>query len=208
MSTEIRRKLLDQVARILAEEGPAALTVRHVSQAAGASTMAVYTHFGSMPGLVRETMREGFARFAERLLAVEAAQDDDPVAGLARLCAVYQEFARAEPDVYAVMLGGSRLAGFEFTDEDRVMGLDVLRIPHAAIQRCMAAGRFRGGTSSLLAWQLWCQMHGLAQLEAAGYFVGRHGADETLTGLLRDFAVAAGDRPEAAEHSVAAALSL
>ncbi|MFQ6144495.1 TetR-like C-terminal domain-containing protein [Streptomyces seoulensis] len=135
----------------------------------------------------------------------QAAGDDDPVASLARLCVTYQEFARAEPDVYAVMLGGSRLAGFEFTADDRVMGLDVLRIPHAAIRRCMAAGRFREGDSSLLAWQLWCQMHGLAQLEAAGYFVGRHGADETLNGLLRDFAVASGDRLQAAERSVSAA---
>ncbi|WP_343235881.1 TetR-like C-terminal domain-containing protein [Streptomyces sp. SID10815] len=135
----------------------------------------------------------------------QASGDDNPVASLARLCVTYQEFARAEPDVYAVMLGGSRPAGFEFTADDRVMGLDVLRIPHAAIRRCMAAGRFREGDSSLLAWQLWCQMHGLAQLEAAGYFVGRHGADETLNGLLRDFAVASGDRPQAAERSVSAA---
>ncbi|MFI9152094.1 TetR/AcrR family transcriptional regulator [Streptomyces sp. NPDC053367] len=205
MSTEIRRKLLDEAARILAEEGPAALTVRRVVQAAGASTMAVYTHFGSMPALVREAMREGFERFRERLMVAEAAEGDDPVAGLVRLCTTYQEFARAEPDVYAVMLGGSRLAGFEFTEDDRVMGLHVLRIPHAAIKRCMTAGRFREGNSSLLAWQLWCQMHGLAQLEAAGYFVGRHSADETLRGLLRDFAVAAGDRPQAAERSVATA---
>ncbi|WP_327323520.1 TetR/AcrR family transcriptional regulator [Streptomyces sp. NBC_01210] len=201
----VRRRLLDEAARVLADEGPAALSARRLVRAVGASTMAVYTHFGSMPALVREVIREGFERFMARTDLVRPT--DDPVADLYAVCRVYQEFARAEPNVYAVMFGGSQLAGFELADEDREMGTFMLRVPHGVIRRCTAVGRFRDGDASLRAWQLWCQMHGLAQLERAGYFTGPRTPDETLLALVRDFAIGQGDRVEAASASAAASTS-
>ncbi|MFI9757825.1 TetR/AcrR family transcriptional regulator [Streptomyces sp. NPDC051963] len=209
-ASPVRRRLLDEAARVLAEEGPAALSARRLVKAVGASTMAVYTHFGSMPGLVRELMREGVARFAARVEDVEpaTAPDADPVRELAGLCRVYQEFARAEPDVYAVMFGGSGLAGFELTDEDRQMGVRLLRYPRNAIRRCVAAGRFRADVDADLAVrQLFAQMHGLARLAHAGYIMGIYGPDDVLAGMLRDFAVAAGDDPERAAESVRSGLA-
>ncbi|CAL9440316.1 TetR/AcrR family transcriptional regulator [Streptomyces sp. enrichment culture] len=206
-SPDVRRLLLDEAARVLAEEGPAALSARRLVKAVGASTMAVYTHFGSMAGLVREVMREGYVRFDRRARAVP---DDgpDPVAELAGLCRVYQEFARAEPAVYAVMFGGSSLAGFELGAEDRQMGVGMLRYPRDAIRRCVAAGRFAAGADAdLLVRQLFVSMHGLAQLDRAGYVIGVYGPDDVLAGLLRDFAVAAGDEAGRAEASVRAGLS-
>nr|WP_241267415.1 TetR-like C-terminal domain-containing protein [Streptomyces scabichelini] len=151
-------------------------------------------------------MREGFDRFQARVEAV--GQGGDPVAELAELGRVYQEFARAEPDVYAVMFGGSVLAGFQLTDEDRRMGVRVLRYPRDAIRRCVAAGRFRADADAdLLVRQLFAQMHGLAQLTHVGYIVGRYSPDDVLAGILRDFTTAAGDGAEAAARSVASGLS-
>lgn len=212
MSTEnprpaarVRRLLLDEAARVLAEEGPAALSARRLVKAVGASTMAVYTHFGSMPGLVREVIKEGFERFEARVGT--APQDADPVRALARLCRVYQEFARAEPDVYAVMFGGSALVGFELTQEDRQMGVRMLRYPRDAIRRCAAEGRFRADADAdLLVRQLFAQMHGLATLTHAGYVIGAHGPDDVLAGSIRDLAVAAGDDPDRATASVRSGL--
>lgn len=201
-----RRLLLDEAARVLAEEGPAALSARRLVKAVGASTMAVYTHFGSMPGLAREVMREGVARFEGRVAEVEAG--DDPVRELVELCRAYQEFARAEPAVYAVMFGGSGTAGFELTDDDRQMGVRLLRYPRNAIRRCAAAGRFRAETDAdLLVRQVFVQMHGLAQLAHAGYVIGVYGPDDVLAGMLQDFAVAAGDDPERAAASVRSGLA-
>ncbi|GGR75633.1 hypothetical protein GCM10010252_12630 [Streptomyces aureoverticillatus] len=191
---------------MLAEQGPAALSARRLVTAVGASTMAVYTHFGSMPALVREVIREGFERFHARALAME--RSADPVAELAGLCRVYQEFARAEPEVYAVMFGDSVLAGFELDEEDRKMGAVVLRAPRDAIRRCAAAGRFRADADAdLLVRQLFASMHGIAQLTRAGYIMGDHTPHQVLVGTLVDFAVAAGDGADAARASVAAALT-
>ncbi|MGW0704006.1 TetR/AcrR family transcriptional regulator [Streptomyces sp. NPDC002867] len=201
----VRRRLLDEAARVLAEQGPAALSARRLVKAVGASTMAVYTHFGSMPNLVREVMREGFERFRARALAVP--QGEDPVATIAALCRCYQDFARDEPHVYAVLFGGSTLAGFELDDDDRRMGVSVLRFPRDAIRRSVDSGRFRAGADAdLLVRQLFAQMHGIAQLARAGYIMGGYTADDVLTGVLVDFAVAAGDEPERAARSVTAGL--
>ena len=64
---DVRRRLLDAAAQVLAEEGPSALTARRLTRDVGASTMAVYTHFGSMPALVREVVADGFARLHARV---------------------------------------------------------------------------------------------------------------------------------------------
>ncbi|MEU5285086.1 TetR/AcrR family transcriptional regulator [Streptomyces sp. NPDC020755] len=199
--SEVRRRLLSEAARILSEGGPAALSARRLAKEAETSTMAVYTHFGSMPELVRALTREGFARFLVRVEAVP--RSEDPVAELAELCGVYQAFARVELDVYAVLFGGATLVGFTLTDEDRAMGVDVLRHPRDAIRRCIAAGRFHPDADpDLLVRQLFCQMHGLAQLAHAGYLIGAHGPDQVLAAMTRDFAIAAGDSPDAAVRSV------
>ncbi|MFJ8795521.1 TetR/AcrR family transcriptional regulator [Streptomyces sp. NPDC102462] len=206
----LRRRLLDEAARVLAEEGPGALSARRLVRAVGASTMAVYTHFGSMPELVREVMKEGVDRFLARVREVPPADapDADPVRELAGLCRAYQDFARAEPHVYAVLFGGSALAGFELSEADRSMGVALLRFPRDAIRRCAGAGRFHADADAdLLVRQLFAQMHGLAQLARAGYILGRYGPDDVLAGLLRDFAVAAGDEPARAAASVRSGLA-
>ncbi|CAM5303920.1 hypothetical protein SALBM135S_04721 [Streptomyces alboniger] len=201
---DVRRLLLDEAARVLAERGPAALSARRLVKEVGASTMAVYTHFGSMPELVREVLREGFERFRARVRA--RVPDADPVADLARICRVHQEFARTEPDVYAVLLGGSGPAS-ALRDDDRRMGAFVLRLLGDAIGRCADGGRFRAETDhGLLVRQLFGSLHGLAQLARAGYVLGAYAPDDVLAGTLRDFAVAAGDAPGTAAASVTAGL--
>src|SRR5688572_28497678 len=77
------------------------VTLRALVEGTGASTMAVYTHFGGMPGLWRAVRQEGFTRLAERLAAVE--RTDDPVRGLMALGAAYVENAVANPHLYRTM---------------------------------------------------------------------------------------------------------
>ena len=78
---ELRARLIEQAARILGEEGPSALSARRLATAAGTSTMAVYTHFGSMAGVVDEVATEGFRRLIDHVDAVVAAPFGDGGAG-------------------------------------------------------------------------------------------------------------------------------
>src|SRR5882757_7300328 len=108
--------LVETAAKLLAEEGPAALSTRRLAAAVGKSTMAVYTHFGGMDDLVRAMVHEGFARLHQRLGMVDLT--DDPVADVITLGYAYRGNALEYPHLYAVMFGSSALGGFALTDED------------------------------------------------------------------------------------------
>ncbi|HET6795126.1 MAG TPA: helix-turn-helix domain-containing protein, partial [Acidimicrobiales bacterium] len=84
-----RTALIEAAARLVAEEGPSALSTRRLAAEVGTSTMAVYTWFGGMPQLLRALLREGFRRFGDRLRSVEPT--DDPVADLGRLGIAYRD---------------------------------------------------------------------------------------------------------------------
>src|SRR6478752_6185718 len=100
---DVRRRLIELAADVLGEEGPAALSARRLARDAGTSTMAVYTHFGGMPGLVQAVVAEGFRRLYDRVAKVELT--DDPVADLVAAASAYRANALASPHVYAVMFG-------------------------------------------------------------------------------------------------------
>ncbi|MDG4796073.1 TetR/AcrR family transcriptional regulator [Micromonospora sp. WMMD1082] len=202
-SRDSRRELVEVAARLLAEQGPRALSARALARETGTSTMAVYTYFGGMPGLVRAVIREGFAQLAARLATVDPS--DDPVADGFRLAIAYRRSAQLSPHLYAVMFGGSSIAGFELSEEDRGIGLYTLRVARDTVPRCIAAGRFRPAEPWSLARHMWCQLHGLVSLERAGYINADQPADGEFRQYLRDFAVGAGDTVERAQASVTSA---
>lgn len=62
----VRDKLLHAAVGLLDEHGPDALQTRKVASAAGTSTMAVYTHFGGMRGLIAAVAEEGYVSSTPR----------------------------------------------------------------------------------------------------------------------------------------------
>ncbi|MBA9005597.1 MULTISPECIES: TetR/AcrR family transcriptional regulator [Thermomonospora] len=198
----IRTTLIDIAARLLAQEGPQALSTRRLAAEAGSSTMVVYTHFGAMSGLVREVVHEGFARLQGYLTRVE--RTGDPVADMALLGRAYRHNALANPHLYAVMFGGASLAGFSLTEEDRQHGRYTLANVVECAARCLEAGRFRAGDAELVAHQMWSAIHGLITLELGGYLIPPYDAERCFEAQLVALMVGAGDAPEAATRSVAA----
>src|SRR2546429_7677001 len=114
---DLGANLLQAAARLLAEQGPSALTTRRLAAAVGTSTMAVYTRFSGMDDLVRALVHEGFRHLAERMRAVGASAD--PVADVAELGIAYRENALEHSHLYAVMFGGATLVGFPPPGEGR-----------------------------------------------------------------------------------------
>lgn len=192
--------LLEAAARVLSTEGPAALTTRRLARETGCSTMAVYTNFGGMTGLVRALVHEGFARLHTRFSRV--APSPDPVADLALYGRAYRVGAVAAPHVYAVMFGSSGLAGFSLTEEDRQHGRYTLAPVVACTERCMRAGRFTSGDPVAVAHRMWTGVHGVVSLELGAYLVAPYDADDCFESVLPALMVGAGDSPERAEASV------
>lgn len=162
----IRRQLLEAAAQLLHESGPEALSARKLAGAANVSTMAVYTHFGGMPSLVREVVSEGFKRLAERTSAIPASAD--PVADLLELSLAYRANARENPHLYSVMFGATSLGGYRLDPREHAIGLHAFAILSRAVERAMDAGALRPGDPDRVAQQLWAAMHGYVMLELAG----------------------------------------
>jgi AcrR family transcriptional regulator len=200
----IRPAFIEVAARLLTEEGPGALSARRVANETGHSTLGVYTHFGGMRGLVREIVYEGFSRLQQHMTSV--ARTSDPVADMALLGRAYRHNALANPHLYAVMFGGSSLAGFSLSENDRQHGRYTLSTVVECAERCLAAGRFRPNDAGLVAHQMWIATHGLVTLELGGYLIDPCDADQCFEMQLVGLMIGAGDTPEKAELSVSRSL--
>lgn len=163
---DVRRRLLEAAALLLDDEGPEALTARRLAASANTSTMAVYTHFGGMPALVREIVTEGFKRLADHV--TDLPRTDDPVADLVEMAFSYRANARENPHLYSVMFGATSLGGYSLAPEERAVGLYTFAVLSEAVGRAMELGAIRSGNPDLVAQQLWTAMHGYVMLELAG----------------------------------------
>ncbi|MEO5874051.1 MAG: TetR/AcrR family transcriptional regulator [Streptosporangiaceae bacterium] len=196
-----RSVMIEVGARLLAVEGPQALSARRVAAEAGSSTMPVYTHFGGMSGLVREIVHEGFARMQGFFTQVRTT--DDPVADMALFGRAYRCNALANPHLYTVMFGGASLAGFSLSERDRQYGRYTLYAVIECAARCIGSGRFDDTDPQLIAHQMWIGMHGLVTLELGEYLIAPYGAERCFEDQLVGLMVRAGDSPAAAAASSA-----
>jgi AcrR family transcriptional regulator len=209
-TTSPRERLLDAAIRLLGESGPEALQARRVGAEIGASTMAVYTHFGGMPRLVEAVATEGFRRFGDRL--AEVAHTDDPVADLLSLGMAYRAFAHEFPQLYRLMFGLTTNAPQASTVEDLgpdATGTGSERLASfqyllEAVRAMSAAGRIKPAEPLAVASQMWSIMHGFVLLELAGFLgTEQRSIEQVLAPMTRNFLVGLGDTPEAFERSLA-----
>jgi AcrR family transcriptional regulator len=197
-------RLVEVAARLLDEEGEAAVTARRVTAEAGVSTMAVYTHFGSMDDLLAAIWREGYARFGAEL--DRAARTADPVADWMTQGWGYRHFGRREPHLYKVMFGDGlasmRLGGAD--DEAAAIGTFFSLLTR--LERCVEAGRFALDDLFLAGEAVWATVHGHTMIELTGYHerTARDPIASYGECLLR-LAIGLGDAPTAAHESLARA---
>lgn len=192
----VRTQLVEAAARILAEEGPSALTSRRLAAEIGASTMAVFSRFPTMTEVRWAVREEAFARLDARLDAVPAS--DDPVADLVAAGAVFFASGVANPHLYRAMFLDRQPA------EDQ-LGAGIYQRLLALVRRCATAGRFPAAQESLVgvwAAQLWSMGHGMVTMTVAG-----HLPDEQARFVLDDMTlrllIGYGDDPARARRSIA-----
>ncbi len=193
----MRGLLVERAARMLAEREP--VTLRALVEGTGASTMAVYTHFGGMPGLWSAVRQEGFTRLAARLDGV--ARTGDPVHDLAALGVAYARNALDAPELYRAMFD----ARADLADAPAADATFERLVTAAA--RARDEGRLAADTDPLaLATRYWAAGHGLVSLVVQGVLPAA-----SLAPLATDTAVAlltaAGDDPARCRRSVQRAWS-
>ena len=171
-SPVVRSALIAAAAQLLAQEGPNAFTLRRVASEAGTTTMAIYTHFGSMDELKREVRRKGYGALADAMAAAPASGDTR--ADLEALCRSYNAFARAQPDLYRVMFMEAPL---DEADAAECAGTFATLV--AGAQRYLGES---DGDGTALAMELWAAGHGIATLELSALLAPEQ-ADELAESL-------------------------
>ena len=210
--------MLHAAVRLLDDEGPDALQTRRVASAAGTSTMAVYTHFGGMRGLIAEVAQEGLRQFDA---ALTVPQTDDAVADLFAVGAAYRRYAIERPHMYRLMFGSTSAHGIN-APAGNVLALTVAEVEDhvpgfvyvvRAVRRSILAGRITACSADddptivATAAQFWSLMHGFVMLELAGFY-GDDGAAvaPVLGSMTSKLLVALGDSPERVSRSQRSAM--
>ena len=196
----VRTALIDAAARLLAAEGPAALSTRRLAAEVGTSTMRIYTHFGSMSDLHAAVRREGFSRLVAAVGAAAAADADDPVAGLVAGCAAYLRVVQEQPELYRAMFNHRPPVGDD-------AGSDLFELLRQRLDECAQQGRFLDAdpaTDAVWAGEIWAALHGIAVLALAGA-LARETTRFMLADMLFRLLVGFGDAPVSARRSIDAA---
>jgi AcrR family transcriptional regulator len=136
---DVRSKIVEVAARLLREQGPAALTTRGVAEAAGVQAPTIYRLFGDKDGLLDAVAEHVMATYASAKAAiVEAASADDvdPLDDLRAGWTAQIDFGVANPTLFRLL-----------SDPDRVvhspaaqMGKGVLE---SRVHRVAETGRLR-----------------------------------------------------------------
>ncbi|MEU4426391.1 WHG domain-containing protein [Actinoplanes sp. NPDC024001] len=191
----VRTMLIEAAARLLAEEGPAALTSRRLAAEVGSSTMAVFTRFGSMSEIRWAVREEAFARLNGQLDALPVT--DDPVADLVAAGAAFFEAGVAGPHLYRAMF-------LDRAPEDDDLGAGTYQRLITLIRRCVEAGRFPAAEDRLIpvwAAQMWSMRHGMVTMTIAGHLPAEQ-ARFVLDDMTFRLLIGYGDDPDRARRSI------
>jgi AcrR family transcriptional regulator len=154
--------LLKAASDLLAAEGPGALTVRRIANAAGVSTMNVYSRFGGKDGVVEHLFVEGFQRLSAGMDSVTAT--DDPIADIMSCGLSYRRFAIDNPTLYSVMFDRV-VPDYRPTIEGQLIAGATLELLASRLERAMKAGALRSADPLSTAALVWATCHGVVSLE-------------------------------------------
>jgi AcrR family transcriptional regulator len=160
--------LLDAAEELIAKKGPEALSLREVAQAAGTTTRAVYTLFGSKDALLGALGVRAFDLLGQEVeaLPTTARPEDDIV----EAALVFRRFAIEHPALYSV--------AFQRTDPAvwprfRPAVGEALAVLHKRFEPLAATGRLGDRTVREAALQFHALCEGLAPVELRGTPLGR-----------------------------------
>ncbi|WP_336715402.1 TetR-like C-terminal domain-containing protein [Arthrobacter sp. USHLN218] len=157
--SDLRRRLLETTAELVAADGPARVALRDIAAAAGTSTTAVYSLFGGKPQLLTAVLDDAFRSFGDSQRA--AAPE-----GLRGLGLAYRRWALEHRAFYALMFSSPLGSPVPCEPTPEVAGSAIEPLYEAVGATLAATGSDE--SVPLVAAAIWGQVHGLVSLELAG----------------------------------------
>jgi len=161
-------RIAEVALRILAKEGPAAVSMRRVAQAVGITPMAIYHHFPNREALLHTITDREFARLLSYIQA-------HPLRGSAenRLLLVmqgYSDYALANPRVFGYVFSSPRPGARRFPRDFRARRSPTANPVADLVAELMKAKYLKQDDIWEVALNLWSYVHGLVMLYHAGRF--------------------------------------
>lgn len=182
----LKARLVEVAARILGDEGPAALTMRHLADVAETTTTPVYSRFGSKNGILDQLFVNGFRTLVARLDAVP--DTDDPLADVFAAGRVYWAFSQEHPALYDLMFEGGRTE-HQPSDEAYAEAFAALDALSRRVQRAIDQGILAPRPVHEAVTMIWATGHGVIALAARNPLPSLDRRDDlfvaTLTAVLR-----------------------
>ena len=158
----VRERLCDAAAKLLVEEGEAALSMRRLAAEVGCSAMAPYRYFADKEALIAAIRTAAFNRLADALDGVAA----DGRHRAADIGDAYVRFARENPAAYKLMfdLAQPDEAAYPELTAAAVRGREAMA---GYVRELVEAGVLVGDPVDL-GYVFWAAIHGLIVLDLAG----------------------------------------
>lgn len=169
---DLKTVLLDETARILREEGEAALSLRRLAANVGVSRTAPYHHFRDKQSLLCAVAEEGFERFNRTMeAALKKGRGQAGRRGMLEYVKGYVNFAVRNPEYYDLMYGPQLWHSDSLTDSLVSSARRTLRGNVENIQRWQSRGLVAAGVDALRFSQVsWGTLHGISRLLIDGIY--------------------------------------
>ena len=156
---KVRGKILDAARQLFEAEGYENVTMRRVAEAIEYSPTTIYNHFEDKDDVVKACCEEDFTQ----LLGALSLQTppSDPIEAIRQLGRAYAAFGQQYPNHYRFMFMTPNKNHDLEAESPGHRSFGLLR---GAIERAIAAGRFRKVDADLAAQVLWSSLHGVVSL--------------------------------------------
>lgn len=187
---DTKRAAVDAALALVAGHGQHAVTLRAVADSLGINHRALYRQYASRGDLLFAVAAHGFARLADLLEAIPAAELE---CGRTALAQCYANFALAEPHLYDLMFALPLRKCFH---EAEGIGPQLRRVVKAAAATLQAGNASPMGSDDTRTGVLrvWGLTHGLIGLYRAGALKAR--SDRSAVQFMADAARALASTPE------------
>jgi AcrR family transcriptional regulator len=170
---ELRDLILSAAARIIADDGLDALTMRKIADAIEYSPATLYLHFASRDEIALELVRNGFDMLVRHM--APAAAEADPLARVLAFGRAYLDFAQTQPETYKlIFMEDERFASpimMQLKSDECNAGDTAFNLLLTTVQELIDRGTFRPLPAHTIASLLWSSLHGIAalKLSCSGY---------------------------------------
>jgi AcrR family transcriptional regulator len=160
------QRIADEARAILHQDGPEAVTMRRVAQAAGITAMALYRHYPDRAGLLNAIADAGFDELAVRLTQVQKSKSVER--HLFNILDIYLDFSFEQPRLFELMFLTRRPGARQFPADFKSRLSPTANFATAVITGGMKSGHFRKDDPWEITFETGALLEGMVMLYIGG----------------------------------------